>query len=280
MEMQKMTPSSSPEPQASQAQQEPDVQQQQEVAEIDQKPKEIDQFEQKFAALSKKQKAIFEKEKELQEKERKIREIEERESLFDKNPIEYFEKRGKSIDEILRLAAGDEKEPESRIEALEKKIAEYERAERERAEKQKEEEESRKQKETIEKYKSEIKLKVEADKDRWEAICETDSFDEVFDVIFNYFQTHGEEPPFEWAADEVEKALVEQARKFTALKKLGLKPTQDELDETPQTDTSEQKTPVPTITNNLRPEPQANNNKRLLSDEESKAQVAKLLRWS
>lgn len=279
MENQSMMPTSTPQAQDQNAPALP-----KEVTEAPQetpeKPKENDLFDQKFAALSRKQRMIFEKEKELQERERRLREIEEREQLFEKNPIEYIQKRGKSLDDILKVAAGDDKEPESRIEALEKKLAEYEKQIREEAERKKQEEESRKQQEIIENYKNELKVKLEADRDRWEAILETDSIDAVFDVILKYHQTHGEEPPLEWAADEVEKELVEHARKFAALKKLGLAAATDDGKEDLKTALSEQKTPVPTITNNLAPEPQANNNKRLLSDEESKAQVAKMLRWT
>lgn len=279
MEVHSMMPQSAPQGQteASPAPAEPQAQP------LEQKPKESDPFDQKFAILSKKQKALFEKEKEIEEKARRVREIEEREALFDKNPLEYFNKRGKSIDDILKMAVGEDQTPESKIEMLEKKLAAIEKEKEENERKTKESEESRRQQEIIDNYKKDVKNEIEQDLERWEAIVATDSFEAVYEVILNYYQTHGEVPPTQWAADEVEKELVEQARKFSSLKKIGAsqsQPGMGDKQEELKTALSEQKTAVPTITNNLVPEPQGQKQQRLLSDEESKAQVARLLRWN
>lgn len=242
-------------------------------------PKPEDDLSHRFASLTRKERGILDRERKISEREKKIQEIEEREALASKDPLAYLEKRGLTLDEILKKAAGEDDTTESKVALLMKKVEEYEKEKLENEQKAKTSAEQAVQQKAINAFRDEIKLKVSKDPEAFEAIVATDSYELVFDVCTRYFEEHGEIPPIEWAATEVEKELTEQARKFAALKKLAKATASDAGAQPNETDLQSQETPAPTITAKMSPEPSVPQ-KRRMTDEESLKEAAKLIKWT
>lgn len=242
-------------------------------------PKPEDDLAHRFASLTRKERGILDRERKLSEREKKLIEIEAREELASKDPLAYLEKRGLTLDQILKKAAGEDDTPEAKIDSklsvIEQKIADYEKKE---AEKEAGRVQGEHQK-AVAAFRDNIKLEVGKEAEKFEAIIETDSYDLVFDLCQRYYEEHSEIPPIEWAAQEVEKELTEQARKFAALKKLAKTNASDAVVTPNETDPQSQEKPAPTINSKMTPEPTVPQ-KRRLTDEESLREAAKLIKWT
>ncbi len=258
-----------------------------------------DKFASKFAALTRKEKEIRQREQaivaKLAEAEKREKEWSERskqeselDSLMRDNPLKALrEKYGYDFEKLAEMQLNDEnptmdmkldrraKEVESKalseIEALKKQINE----EREAA--------KAAQYEAITKqFKVEISTEVKSNPDAYELILANEAESEVFDLIEAWYnQTtekdengmvvkQGEIMSVQDAAKHVEEHFENEAKRILKLKKFSKQTSQEE---------PEKKAAAPTLSNDLVSESPKNGSK-YLSDEESKKEAAKLIRFN
>lgn len=170
-----------------------------------------------------------------------------REELRKEMQTEFQEKYGKKIDEY------------------EKRIAAEDAQKQQQAEQQ-----------AIGEFKSQIKKEVEADKDSYELLLAEgdEGIDLVYNVIDAHYQETGKVLAKKDAAKFVEAELLEELSKSTKLSKVK-KLLEAEVQ---KTQASGKKPASPTLTNSMA---QAQSSgKRFLSDEESRKEAAKLIRWT
>lgn len=193
------------------------------------KPQDDPNFASKFAAISKREKELFSKQQELKKLQEKYAKYEELEKLRAEDPYRYAKETNLDLDRLILGATKDGVEPtaeekyQAKVDALEKKIADYEAGlERDKIQKA-----EREQQQTIDSFKKSIQDKLKADPDKYELIHLEDAFDTVYDVIAEHFQRtsqdgqQGEVLGIEDAADKVENWLLEKATKYRQAKKLG-----------------------------------------------------------
>lgn len=245
-----------------------------------------DPFSSKFAALSKKEKMLRQREKEL---EAKFAELEQKsapasapkvdevplELRLKKDPFGTLKELGFSYDKLAEIASADGKLPQDmQMELMRqeiedkysKKINELESKFTENDKKREEERHTQ----VIENFKSEI-TEFTASSEDYELIQANNSSDLVYEVIEQHHAETGQVLSIKEAADYVEAYLFEENKKLLERsKKLkGLL--------TPQEQKKEAK-PSNTLTNSLTRQASFEQ-KQKLSDDESKAEAAKLLKW-
>jgi hypothetical protein len=262
-------------------------------------------FAAKFAALSRKEKALKQKEKQLEsrlaELEKKIAPKEEV-KVEEKAPLEYRLKKdpfttlselGLDYETLTRIALNDGKmTPELQMQLMReemkqemdktygselKKLREELTAKEQKVAKEQEEAQ-------VESYKTQIADTIAANKEEFEILAAEgeDARDLVYDVILEHYARTSEANGAEGAeildvkeaARMVEEHLLEEAKKQLALNKvkklLG-------TSETPKNEPNKGKKVSPTLSNEQSQVQSAK--KSMLSDDESKAEAAKLIRW-
>ncbi len=257
-----------------------------------------DKFASKFAALTRKEKELRQREQaivaKLAEAEKRAKELEERaskekslEDMIKENPLRALrEKYGYDFDKLAEMQLNDEnptadmkldrraKELEektlSRIEQLEKQIAE------------KEEQAKKAQYEAITKqFKQEISKEISSNPEVYELILANEAENEVFDLIETYYNQTAEYQDgvmvkegiiltVQDAAKHVEDHYEEEAKRILKLKKFNKQTSPEE---------QEKKVAAPTLSNDLASESPKNGSK-FMSDEESKREAAKLIRFN
>ena len=255
-------------------------------------PEKSDDFSRKFAALSRREKEIRAKEVEY---DKRIAELEERLGSFGKKPepepelpIEYrlkkdplraLEDMGLSYDKLTELALNDGKlTPEMQMRLMREELEgdykkKFEELENRLLEKEKSDEQRRY--DDIQRgFQNEIEDFVESNADRYELIKANEANDIIYDVIEEHYNDTGRILDIEEAAEAVENYLEEEAEKIFRLgkfrSKFGLE-NDFEQEESPRQSQV-------TLSNAM--SAQANERVgRKLSDEESKALAAKMLKW-
>lgn len=236
-------------------------------------------FSSKFAALTRKEKALLKRQKELEEKYTKASEYEKTMTLAKKDPVKFLESVGLSYKEITDFLLNDNKPTvESQLDELRR---EYENEKKQRElEKEKQELERKKQEEAhfaqvVENHKKQIRSFLDTNRDNYELCAMNDATEDIFEVIEEYYQRNNEILPIDKAAEAVEKYLEQEAMKLFQAKKLAAKRSITE-------DGSKTETPAQsvskTITNKTGEFTLQDTSQ--LSDEESKAIAAKLLKWN
>mgnify|MGYP003134282773 FL=1 len=255
-------------------------------------PEKSDDFSRKFAALSRREKEIRAKEVEY---DKRIAELEERLGSFGKKPepepelpIEYrlkkdplraLEDMGLSYDKLTELALNDGKlTPEMQMRLMREELEgdyrkKFEELENRLIEKEKSDEQRRY--DDIQRgFQNEIEDFVESNADRYELIKANEANDIIYDVIEEHYNDTGRILDIEEAAEAVENYLEEEAEKLLSLGKLRSKfgiENDFEQEESPRQSQV-------TLSNAM--SAQANERVgRKLSDEESKALAAKMLKW-
>lgn len=243
--------------------------------------KKDDVFSKKFAALSRKEKQIKSQEKAL---ELRMKEIEAKEAKalasssdiserLKKEPLKLLEESGLSLQQLAEMALNDgkptaemiisdkEKAIQARIDALEQKLQQKER----------EAEESRLE-QAISGFKTQIK-DVISKNDNYELIRAQGADDLVYDVISAHHEETGEILDINKAADLVESHLLEEVKKHLNLSKIkGL------LQPTPPVQQKVAPPALKTLTNSSAATA-TTVARRPLSNEESIAQAAQLIKW-
>ena len=239
--------------------------------------KEKEPLSVRFAALTKREKQIQEREKAIKEQEAKFKNFELTKESVVKSPKEALESIGLSFEDFTKAYLdqldGKEHKPslEEKFEGLYSRIEAKEKAEKEREEQAKKEAEQA----AIDNFKSQVKDFVSADKEKFELINESGLFDEVYNVIEEYFNETGEILATEKAAEHVENHLYEEGQKLLKAKKFA--PKMPEPGKGPEKTASST-----TLTNKLTPASPATSpveSKKLLSNEESLARAAALLKF-
>tara|TARA_Y100000033_G_scaffold49789_1_gene58795 strand:- start:281 stop:1153 length:873 start_codon:yes stop_codon:yes gene_type:complete len=255
-------------------------------------PEKSDDFSRKFAALSRREKEIRAKEAEY---DKRIAELEERLGSFGKKPepepelpIEYrlkkdplraLEDMGLSYDKLTELALNDGKlTPEMQMRLMREELEgdykkKFEELENRLLEKEKSDEQRRY--DDIQRgFQNEIEDFVESNADRYELIKANEANDIIYDVIEEHYNDTGRILEIEEAAEAVENYLEEEAEKIFRLGKFRSKfgiENDFEQEESPRQSQV-------TLSNAM--SAQANERVgRKLSDEESKALAAKMLKW-
>ena len=255
-------------------------------------PEKSDDFSRKFAALSRREKEIRAKEVEY---DKRIAELEERLGSFGKKPepepelpIEYrlkkdplraLEDMGLSYDKLTELALNDGKlTPEMQMRLMREELEgdykkKFEELENRLLEKEKSDEQRRY--DDIQRgFQNEIEDFVESNADRYELIQANEANDIIYDVIEEHYNDTGRILDIEEAAEAVENYLEEEAEKIFRLGKFRSKfgiENDFEQEESPRQSQV-------TLSNAM--SAQANERVgRKLSDEESKALAAKMLKW-
>jgi hypothetical protein len=275
-------------------------------------PKEqpVDRFAPKFAALTRKEREIKERERKLAEAEKtrladiekKAKELEEREKSsvsykdrMKQNVIKFLEEEGYTYEQISEMVLNEgnptqemqmkrlqeeiEGKTLTKIQELEKKLAEKEQ-------KEKEEREAllkQRQEEAVTEFKNQIKNDVEANAETYELIKFNEAYDLVYEVIEQIYEQMSDEDKTaigqnpkkideirKLALDEVEGELVARATRIKELKK---------LKQTSKSEEPEQKKTAPTLSNTLATEVPLNG-RRPMSDDEAVLEAAKLIKWS
>ena len=255
-------------------------------------PEKSDDFSRKFAALSRREKEIRAKEAEY---DKRIAELEERLGSFGKKPepepelpIEYrlkkdplraLEDMGLSYDKLTELALNDGKlTPEMQMRLMREELEgdykkKFEELENRLLEKEKSDEQRRY--DDIQRgFQNEIEDFVESNADRYELIKANEANDIIYDVIEEHYNDTGRILDIEEAAEAVENYLEEEAEKLLSLGKLRSK---FGLENDFEQEESPRQSQV-TLSNAM--SAQANERVgRKLSDDESKALAAKMLKW-
>jgi hypothetical protein len=266
--------------------------------------KKDDKFAAKFAALNRREKALKATEKRLSELEKKLNvKPEVKEEV--KAPVVPFEKRlkqdlfgtlkeaGFDLDTIVNIALNDGKLPQdmqlklmrediesgykSELQQIKDELAK----EREEKEKQKLSQDEKQVEETITNFKKDIGKFVKEKNEDYELIQSEDAVDLVYDVITQHWNETkdpetglGEFLEIKDAADLVENHLLEEAKKrlnLSKIKKLtGANPGNEPKSEPKKASITLSNTQSQSVTGN---------EKRAISNEESLATAAKLLRW-
>lgn len=282
------------------------------VEKVEEKPegkeeKQDDRFASKFAALSRREKALKAKEAEV---EKKLKELEASKApkQEEKAPEVPFEKRlkkdlfgtlkevGFDLDTIIQVALNDGKMPreieekekfeefgsslKGEIEALKKQLAE----EKEAKEKERLEQESKSNEKVISDFKKDISKFIKENEKEFELVAtEGEGMEDlVYEVITrNWEETKdpetglGELLEIRAAVSQVEEHLLEQAKKYIQKQKIkqlvGESPTKKEQ--------SGESKPASVTLSNTQSQTVTGQEKRLLSDEESLRNAAKLLRF-
>lgn len=260
------------------------------------KPAEADdKFASKFAALTRKEKEIARSQKQF---EARMKALEEREKAFEAdrtakyvsvdefqaNPLEALEKKfNMPFKQIAELVMNDGKlTPEQQMSQTEKRL----QAKIDAMEKQLQERDKAQSQAELDKqlagFKNDMVSFIDNNPTEYEMIVAEDAHDMVYQVIEEHYNKtadeqgeNGEVLSYKVAADAVENHLLDQAKNLVNREKI-----KKLLQPTPATPPQKAvETGAKTLSNAHATQAGQTNGKRL-SDEESKALAAKLLKWS
>lgn len=257
--------------------------------------KEEKLFASKFAALSRKEKAIRERERQLearmQELEQRLKAKEEPPAQVEsEEPIEFRLKRdpfgtlknlGLDYETLTKIALNDGKlTPEIQMQLMKEEMerqygSKFKELEEKLTEKEKREQEE-KHNQVVQNFKSEIASFVKENATDLELLSVEgdEGVQLVYDVIEEHYNESGKIMDKQEAANLVEEYLLEEAKKRVGLSKI--KKLLGASEQKTPSEPKQQKSSV-TLSNEQAQTSQPAN--RFLSDDESKANAAKLIRW-
>lgn len=260
-----------------------------EVPEVSAEQKQAEErFAAKFAALSRKEKQIRQREQAMEQRLKQMEaQLQAKESEFSSKyidpskiksqPLDVLKEQGWTPEKLAELMLNDGKPTQdmlmseyeskfmTKIEALEKKLAEKEAKEQEE-----------KYNNTLTSFQAQLTDFVNKTED-YDLIRANDAVDLVYQVIEQHHAETGQILSNKEASDAVEEYLLEEAKKLVdrdKVKKL-LQPTQAKPTQKPTQAVGGKSSP--TLSNAV--SATATPSSRNLSNEESKAEAAKLIRW-
>lgn len=275
-----------------------------EVLETQKKPEDDKQEESKidsklaskFAALSKKEKAIRQREKDLERRLKqleaknapeqaeapKAEEVESFEMALKRNPLKALADKGLDFETLAKLALNDGKlTPEMQMQLMREEIESSYKKEiaeiKKELQEKKDIEAQQSVKQQVEGAKKTVFDFIDAAGDEFELIRTNESHQAVWDLIEQHFEETEELLDIKQAAEHIENQLLKNAEKHLNLNKI------KKLMESKSPKKSEEikKPASQTLTNTLSQSGQgAADRTNLMSDEESKALAAKLLKWT
>lgn len=274
------------------------VEEKQEVEEQkEEKSPEDKTFAAKFAALTRKEKEIREREKHVEgrlaELEAKMSELnkpevveeeEPLEMLMRKNPLEGLKKFDLDYETLTQIALNDGKLPvELQLKLAQQQLdakysGELEKLRNELAEKDKKSEEVR-HKQVIEGFKNQINEEIVSNPSEYELLNANreDNIELVYEVIEEHYNQTESVMDVKMAANLVEEHLLEEAKKY--LEKSKIQKLMGASEKTQEVKPKETKSQESVTLSNSQSQI-SNAGERWLSDEESKREAAKLIRWT
>ncbi|MEZ0208570.1 MAG: hypothetical protein ACAH17_00130 [Candidatus Paceibacterota bacterium] len=252
----------------------------------------------KFAALSRKEKQVRAEEARIkaeraeiqrlrEEYESKSKTSQDSESEFmaklKKNPLKTLSEMGFSYEQLTQMQLNDENPtPQMLIEQMraemEEKYSKELNSVKETLKEKEEREAKDKYEAAVSGYRSELSSFVESNADKYELIVANDATDLMFETAEAFYEATKAEgkprvPSHQEIADAVEAHLEERAREILKLKKFQTAPKTEAKPgaKNPQT--------APTLSNTLAAEVPKSGLK-LLTEDQSKKEAAKLLRWN
>ena len=243
---------------------------------------EKEKFASRFAALSRKEKELQQRERSFKENQAKLQAYEKALAEAKNNPLEYLQAAGLTLEEALSQILNQDKEPTEvdRVQAIEKKIADYENEQKQlaiRAQEYKKQQELNAIHEDINKF-------VADNSEQFELVQAYNAIPDVWAVIERTFiETQGKvlltkEQACQAVEEQIYEEKKQEAERLARIKKLSkqmpLTSAGHVEDSNPK---SVSKTVSPTLTNNSGATSTAP--KKFKTREESLAEAAKLLVW-
>ncbi len=242
-----------------------------------------DKLASKFAALARRERALVDREKSINEQLKGLDAWERAKKEASDDPGAALESLGLTYEKVTDWILADRPKKDPTVKNLEERLATVEKRE---AEAKAQAEQLAKQAH-IDNFKRDQIDAVKSAGDKYELVNQLGRHDLVFEVTQEYIQTHKRIPSHDEAAQMVEDYLLSEVTKFKGVKKLAaLFGSQDAstikapAKSDPNTPDSGSKNQPKTLTNTLSdaaPEPGDDPDK--LSDEESKARAARLIRF-
>ncbi len=256
---------------------------------------EESKFARKFAALSRKEKQLKAKEaeysKRLAELEAKLNVKEEPkkeapqipiEKRFKQDPFKALEDLGIPYDKLTELALNDKKlTPDMQMKLMRDEIESGYKEKFEALEKRlndKDQSEKKVRYDNIQKnYMNKVKGFVDSSPETYEFIKANNAEKVIYDVVESHYKESGKILTIKEAADAVESHLEEEAEKLLKLNKVGkrLEAFMQQRNK-PESTTQE---PVTLTNSHSQLTADEKQNKQMLSEEESKQEVARMVRW-
>lgn len=268
-----------------------------------------DGFDRKFAALSRKDKELREEREAFASQKEEMAALKaELEALkapkeeakepelpleyrLKRNPMETLAELGIDYETLTNIAINDGKmSPEmqmklmqedlhhsmdkkygSKLEEIQAKLDAKEQAEREEREAAEERQKEEAVNKAVEDFTTKISSHIESEPEKYELVSANNAQDLIYDVIEEHYNDTGRILEIEEASDAVENYLMDEAKKLMKLKKLSgnsepeIKP--EDLFESPTTLSNVQSASTPKLA------------ERKLTNEESKAKAASLIKW-
>lgn len=249
-----------------------------------------ERFAAKFAALSRKEKAVRQREAQLQQQmqdlEAKLKafesqqsEVQNYKSLPDrlkKEPFKVLQEQGLTFEQLAEMVLNDGKPTQEMIlSEYEKKVmSKVQELEQKLAEKEVKEQEER-YNAAINQFQGQLVDFINETPD-YELIRANDSADLVYNVIEEHFNETGEILSNKEACDAVEEYLLEEAKKLVDREKVKKLLSS----QTPSKTATPSGKSSPTLSNAQAAQASKQTAARRLSDEESKIEAAKLIKWN
>jgi hypothetical protein len=250
-------------------------------------PKQEDFLAPKFAALTRKEKEVRAREAALKAREteasKRWAEIESKSKSvaeteagllaeMKRNPLKFMEKHGLSFDQMTEMQLNEQNPtPQMMIERMKAELDEKYSKELAELKGSLTAKEKAAQDQAVERavseYKASISTFIKENAETYELVANNDATDLMFETAENFYQQTGQVPDLSKLAAAVEEHLEEQAREIFKLKKF----------QTAQPKATAPKT-AQTLSNTLAAEVPKSGTK-LMSDEQSKREAAKLIRW-
>ena len=255
---------------------------------------EEQKFSRKFAALSRKEKQLKAKEAEYTkrlaelETKLKVKEVPKQEApeipldkRFKKDPFKALEDLGLPYDKLTELALNDRQlTPDMQMKLMREELENDYKAKFESLEKRLNEKDNNDKKlkyDNIQKnYMSKVKGFVDGNSDTYEFIKANGAEEVIYDVVEAHYKESGKILTIKEAADAVESHLEDEAEKLLKLKKVSSR-IKSYMQQPKEPESTKPK-PV-TLTNAHSQQTADEQIKQMLSSDESKREIAKMLRW-
>lgn len=252
---------------------------------VETQPKEDPDFVRRFNALARKEREIREKEQQFRSQMGQFEAYQKERELIKEKPLDFLEKHGWNFNQLAEYVLNDKKPTaDMQVSELQKRIDQLENMRKQEIEDRQKTEQEQKNQEAINNFKTKIKSTVSEKLDNYELINHFGEFDLVYDVISSYYANHGQILDIDKAAEQVESYLEQQFEKAAATNKFKKRfNLAEHLGEAqkPSSEPAAKQTMPQTLTNDYvanSPSPTTSEPAPYLSEEESKAKAADLIR--
>ncbi len=248
-----------------------------------------DKYHDAFLKLTKKERDLQRQLQEFKAQKQKIdlemKELQEIRQLKEKakiDPLAISKHFGIDYKQLTNQILNDERPTtEMELQALKDEVARL----RDEKQRERQESEAAQTEKAIASFKNDLQTFIEGQGDKYELIKTFNAYDQVMNTVYEHWNQTGEMIDVDKVADQLEAEMEAEARKLLTLKKLTPKQVAEVTEalntkEGVQAQADGSKTATKTLTNDLIAQAPPPKSAAYLSDEESKREAAKLLRWS